>query len=75
MGEVTPTGATQVSDELVHAGVDAIWRQQKYHSIEADVRDILAAALPLHEQQVRERIMAEIEQQVAHERWMRGDDA
>jgi hypothetical protein len=60
MGEVTPTGATQVSDELVHAGVDAIWRQQKYHSIEADVRNVLAAVLPLHEQQVRAAIDREV---------------
>lgn len=45
---------SNVQGELVHAGLDAIWR--KYRSIEADVRDVLAAVLPLHERQVLERL-------------------
>ncbi len=40
---------------------------------ELGARRILAAVLPLHEQQIRARVMAELQQESAHERWIRGD--
>lgn len=50
-------------DDLVRIGLNAIWSQQRYHSIETDVRNVLEAVLPLHEQQVRERIAADLNRQ------------
>lgn len=44
------------------------------HSEEMAARRMLAAVLPLHEQQVRAAVVNEYEQMAAHERWMRGDD-
>jgi hypothetical protein len=55
-----PDDAPHCSNELVHAGMDALWSQHKYHSIETDVRAVLAVVLPIHEQEVRDRIAAEL---------------
>lgn len=58
MPDPQPMTPADVPDELVRAGLDAAWSQQKYHSIETDVRTVLATVLPLYARQLSAKLGA-----------------
>lgn len=70
-----PMNSADVPAELVFvAGLALEQAPDADDGGQTELRAMLAAVLPLHEQQVRERVLAEVAQEAAHERWMRGDD-
>lgn len=75
-------GPEDVPREFVEKAVHAVGNQDRYHSIEADVRIALATVLPLFEQQIRTQLdaagqLAELCAQVGKpgEEWRFHDDA
>jgi len=75
--DVADMQTKDVPVEYIEAGADAIHAHYAANpddeSEENAIRILLAAVLPLHEQQVRKAALAEAEQEQLHEAWMRGD--
>lgn len=76
MAEMQPAEVPAELWAVFDAGEDACWSVEGHDANWLDCcrKAGLAAALKLHEQQVRASVTAELEQEAAHERWMRGDD-